>query len=32
LLEKGFRGPELGEEIKRERLKALKAYKETASI
>ena len=32
LLEKGFKGPDLGEEIKRERLKALKAYKETASI
>jgi tRNA nucleotidyltransferase (CCA-adding enzyme) len=31
LLEKGFKGPELGEAIKRERLKALKAYKETAS-
>jgi hypothetical protein len=32
LLEKGFKGPELGEALKRERLKALKAYKETASI
>ena len=32
LLEKGFKGPELGEAIKRERLKALKAYKEAASI
>lgn len=31
LLEKGFKGPELGEAIKRERLKALKAYKEVAS-
>jgi tRNA nucleotidyltransferase (CCA-adding enzyme) len=31
LLEKGFKGPELGEAIKRERLRALKAYKETAS-
>uniref|UniRef100_UPI00286D3BEC HD domain-containing protein n=1 Tax=Pseudomonas sp. TaxID=306 RepID=UPI00286D3BEC len=30
LLEKGFKGPELGEAIKRERLKALKAYKEAA--
>jgi tRNA nucleotidyltransferase (CCA-adding enzyme) len=30
LLEKGFKGPELGEAIKRERLKALKAYKEKA--
>jgi tRNA nucleotidyltransferase (CCA-adding enzyme) len=28
LLEQGFKGPELGEAIKRERLKALKAYKE----
>ena len=28
LLEKGFKGPELGEALKRERLKALKAYKE----
>jgi hypothetical protein len=28
LLEKGFKGQELGEAIKRERLKALKAYKE----
>jgi tRNA nucleotidyltransferase (CCA-adding enzyme) len=32
LLEKGFKGPELGEAIKRERLKALKAYKEAASV
>jgi tRNA nucleotidyltransferase (CCA-adding enzyme) len=32
LLEKGFKGPELGEEIKRERLKALKAYKEATSV
>jgi len=31
LLEKGFKGPELGEAIKRVRLRALKAYKETAS-
>ncbi|MBT2297060.1 multifunctional CCA addition/repair protein [Pseudomonas fluorescens] len=31
LLEKGFKGPELGEAIKRERLKALKAYKDAAS-
>lgn len=31
LLEKGFKGPELGEAIKRERLKALKAYKEGAN-
>lgn len=31
LLEKGFKGPELGEAIKRERLRALKAYKEGAS-
>lgn len=31
LLEKGFKGPELGEAIKRERLKALKSYKEAAS-
>jgi len=30
LLEEGFKGPELGEAIKRERLKALKAYKEQA--
>lgn len=30
LLEKGFKGPELGEALKRERLKALKAYKESA--
>jgi tRNA nucleotidyltransferase (CCA-adding enzyme) len=28
LLEKGFKGAELGEALKRERLKALKAYKE----
>ncbi|MGY3258150.1 multifunctional CCA addition/repair protein [Pseudomonas chlororaphis] len=28
LLEQGFKGPELGEALKRERLKALKAYKE----
>ncbi|MGY2376431.1 multifunctional CCA addition/repair protein [Pseudomonas sp. SDO524_S393] len=28
LLEKGFKGPELGEALKRERLKALKTYKE----
>lgn len=31
LLEKGFKGPELGEAIKRERLKVLKSYKEAAS-
>ncbi|CAH0224519.1 multifunctional CCA addition/repair protein [Pseudomonas brassicacearum] len=31
LLEKGFKGPELGDAIKRERLRALKAYKEAAS-
>ncbi|QGA52439.1 MULTISPECIES: multifunctional CCA addition/repair protein [Pseudomonas] len=31
LLEKGFKGPELGEAIKRERLRALKAYKEAAN-
>src|SRR5471032_693139 len=31
LLEKGFKGPELGEALKRERLKALKAYKEKAT-
>jgi tRNA nucleotidyltransferase (CCA-adding enzyme) len=31
LLEQGFKGPELGEALKRERLKALKAYKEAAS-
>ncbi|MDO7896499.1 multifunctional CCA addition/repair protein [Pseudomonas citrulli] len=30
LLEKGFKGPELGEAIKRERLRVLKAYKEAA--
>ncbi|MCJ8205987.1 multifunctional CCA addition/repair protein [Pseudomonas sp. RGM2987] len=30
LLEKGFKGPELGEALKRERLRALKAYKEAA--
>ncbi|MFJ4546916.1 multifunctional CCA addition/repair protein [Pseudomonas sp. NPDC088885] len=30
LLEKGFTGPELGEALKRERLKALKVYKENA--
>lgn len=30
LLEKGFKGPELGEALKRERLKALKVYKENA--
>jgi len=28
LLEQGFKGPELGEALKRERLRALKAYKE----
>lgn len=31
LLEKGFKGPQLGEAIKRERLRALKAYKEAAN-
>lgn len=31
LLEKGFKGPELGEALKRERLKALKVYKDAAS-
>ncbi|MCX7081088.1 MAG: multifunctional CCA addition/repair protein, partial [Pseudomonas sp.] len=31
LLEQGFKGPELGEALKRERLQALKAYKEVAS-
>ncbi|WP_460094611.1 multifunctional CCA addition/repair protein [Pseudomonas sp. S2_B03] len=31
LLEKGFKGPELGEALKRERLNALKAYKEAAT-
>ncbi len=31
LLEQGFKGPELGEALKRERLKALKAYKEAAT-
>ncbi|SEM77766.1 tRNA nucleotidyltransferase (CCA-adding enzyme) [Pseudomonas sp. ok272] len=30
LLEQGFKGPELGEALKRERLKALKSYKENA--
>lgn len=30
LLGKGFKGPELGEAIKRERLRVLKAYKESA--
>ncbi|MCY1537278.1 Multifunctional CCA protein [compost metagenome] len=30
LLEQGFKGPELGEALKRERLKALKAYKDGA--
>ena len=32
LLEKGFRGPELGEALKRERLKTLKAYKEQRAL
>ncbi|MBO0495519.1 multifunctional CCA addition/repair protein [Pseudomonas sp. Marseille-Q1929] len=32
LLEQGFKGPELGEALKRERLKALKAYKEQHSL
>ncbi|AZC33811.1 multifunctional CCA addition/repair protein [Pseudomonas chlororaphis] len=31
LLEQGFKGPELGEALKRERLKALKVYKEQHS-
>jgi tRNA nucleotidyltransferase (CCA-adding enzyme) len=31
LLERGFKGPELGEALKQERLKALKAYKEQQS-
>ncbi len=31
LLEKGFKGPDLGEAIKRERLRVLKAYKEAAN-
>ncbi|MEL1087899.1 multifunctional CCA addition/repair protein [Pseudomonas sp. OB66] len=31
LLEQGFKGPELGEALKRERLKALKTYKEAAT-
>ncbi|MBV4468275.1 multifunctional CCA addition/repair protein [Pseudomonas siliginis] len=31
LLDQGFKGPELGEALKRERLKALKAYKEAAT-
>lgn len=31
LLEKGFKGPQLGEAIKRERLRALKTYKEAAN-
>ncbi|WKV83678.1 multifunctional CCA addition/repair protein [Pseudomonas sp. B24_DOA] len=30
LLEQGFKGPELGEALKRERLKALKTYKDNA--
>ena len=30
LLEQGFKGPELGEALKHERLKALQAYKESA--
>jgi tRNA nucleotidyltransferase (CCA-adding enzyme) len=32
LLEMGFKGPQLGEALKRERLKALKTYKESASV
>ncbi|OIN50951.1 multifunctional CCA addition/repair protein [Pseudomonas costantinii] len=32
LLEQGFKGPELGEALKRERLKALKAYKEQRAL
>lgn len=31
LLEQGYKGPELGEALKRERLKALKAYKDAAT-
>ena len=30
LLERGFKGPELGEALKHERLKALQAYKDAA--
>jgi tRNA nucleotidyltransferase (CCA-adding enzyme) len=32
LLEQGFKGPELGEALKRERLKALKAYKSASGV
>ena len=32
LIEQGFKGPELGEALKRERLKALQAYKDTAKL
>ncbi|HBX56974.1 multifunctional CCA addition/repair protein [Pseudomonas sp. UBA2684] len=32
LLEQGFKGPELGEALKRERLNALKAYKKTMGM
>ena len=32
LLEKGFKGPGLGEALKRERLKALKIYKERHAL
>lgn len=32
LLEQGFKGPELGKALKAERLKALKTYKELASV
>ncbi|CNL16450.1 Multifunctional CCA protein [Mycobacterium tuberculosis] len=32
LLEKGFKGPQLGEALKRERLNALNAYKEQHTL
>jgi len=32
LLEKGFKGPALGEALKRERLKVLKTYKEQYNL
>ncbi len=32
LIEKGFKGPELGEALRRERLTALKAYKQRAAV
>ncbi|MGH8361551.1 MAG: multifunctional CCA addition/repair protein, partial [Pseudomonas sp.] len=32
LLEQGYKGPELGEALKRERLKALKAYKSESGV